>query len=632
MYDRNTGLLIFCMASPYSTGGGGTHFEARVVACYLASVLCEAPSRGLQGLRTVEVRTQRAAFEEPLDDVIVSGEFEDSRRTKLHLQIKSTLTFTEGDNEWADVLRQAWDTVSTEGFDPTTERVGVGIGAYNAKVGRLYQSVLNWAAHSISGDDFVQRIKKKDFSHADKEAFIQTIQNVLAQHVGRDIANDELWGLLRSFVIVHFDFQSEQSSRDASSVIDRLQGLLPLDQRDQAGRVWDYLVQRTGQLIPAGGGANRRTLIDQLTTEGLPTGTAPSFRQDIQAIHHESERALSDIRSDINGLKLHRSEAYHQTRQALNECRFIQVDGEPGVGKSALLKEIAEECAQIGPVFVLKDGRIHPRGWSAHAHILSVIDDLPALLQEFGSCGEPILFIDGIDKISDPAVQLTVNDLVREIAKNEKLAGWRILVSVREQNLKHLETWLDPDAFRKLPLKTVTVKPLGDEELSVVAERFPRLQPLLLQAGGMDVIVKRPFFLSALLTLAGRDGTTQLPATEVELLKLWWELGASDRQDTSRAQHRRNALMQLAEQLLLSPNSPIPITAVPPEPLEELKLSGVVRDKTLGHSVVFTHDIYEEWALCELLIRHQADISGFLRASGSLRRLFVQCNCWVHIH
>ena len=131
---------------------------------------------------------------------------------------------------------------------------------------------------------------------------------------------------------------------------------------------------------------------------------------------------------------------------------------------------------------------------------------------------------------------------------------------------------------------------------------------------------------------AAHDGTTQLPATEVELLKLWWELGASDRQDTSRAQHRRNALMQLAEQLLLSPNSPIPITAVPPEPLEELKLSGVVRDKTLGHSVVFTHDIYEEWALCELLIRHQADISGFLRASGSLRRLFVQCNCWVHIH
>jgi len=567
------------------------------------------------------VQTQRAAFEEPLDDVMVVGEFEDSRRSKLHLQIKSAIAFTEADDNWADVLRQAWDTVSAEGFDPVTERVGVGISVYNAKVDWHYQSVLNWAVHSSNSDDFFQRIKKKDFSHADREAFVQTIQNVLTRHIGRGTANDELWNLLRTFVIIHFDFQSEQSSRDVASVIDRLRWFLPLDQRNHAGRVWDYLVQRAGQLIPAGGSANRSTLVDQLTTEGLPTGTAPSFRQDIQAIHCESERALCDIRSDINGLKLYRSEAYRQTRQALTESRFIQIDGEPGVGKSALLKEIAEECAQIGPVFVLKEGRIHPRGWNAHAHTLGVIDDLPALLQEFGCCSEPILFIDGIDKISDPAIQLTVNDLVRAIAQNERLVGWRILVSVREQNLRHLETWLDPDAFRKLPIKTVTVETLGDEELSVVVERFPRLEPLLLQVGGMDVIVKRPFFLSALLTLAGRDGTTQLPATEVELLKLWWELGASDRQDTSRAQHRRNALMQLAEQLVRSPNSPIPIIAVSPEPLEELKLSGVVRDKTLGHSVVFTHDIYEEWALCELLIQHQAEISGFLKASGELQAL-----------
>ena len=501
------------------------------------------------------------------------------------------------------------------------ERVGVGIGAYNAKVDRHYQAVLNWAAHSINGDDFVSRIKKKDFSHADRGAFVQTIQNVLAKHVGRAIINNELWGLLRSFVIIHFDFQSEQSSRDVVSVIDRLRGLLPLSQRNEANRVWDHLVQRTGQLISAGGGASRSTLIEQLATEGLPAGYAPSFRQDIQTIHRESERALSDIRSDIHGLRLHRPEAYRQTREALTESRFIQVNGEPGVGKSALLKEIAEECAKIGPVFVLKDSRIHPRGWSAHAHILGVIDDLSTLLREFGCCGEPILFIDGIDRISDPAVQLTVNDLFKEIANNESLAGWRILVSVREQNLKHLETWLNPDALRKLPLKTITIKTLGDDELSVVAEPFPRLQPLLRQASRMDVVVRRPFFLGALLSLAGREDTTQLPATEVELLKLWWELGASDRQDASRAQHRRNALMQLAEQLVRSPHSPIPIMAIAPESLEELKLSNVVRDKTLGHSVVFTHDIYEEWALCELLIRPQADISGFLKESGEPQAL-----------
>ena len=32
------------MASPYSTGGGGTHFEAGVAASCIAAVLCEAAS------------------------------------------------------------------------------------------------------------------------------------------------------------------------------------------------------------------------------------------------------------------------------------------------------------------------------------------------------------------------------------------------------------------------------------------------------------------------------------------------------------------------------------------------------------------------------------------------------------
>lgn len=604
------------MASPYSTGGGGTHFEARVTAYYLASVLCEAPARGLPGLRAVEARTQCAAFGEPLDDIVVTGVSENGRATKLHLQIKSTLTFTENDAEWTDILRCAWNTWSAESFDPVSERVGVGISTYNTQVDRHYQLVLNWAMHSIDGDHFVERTEKEDFSHAVRRAFVQSVRNVLSEHAGRALTNDELWGLLRCFVIVHFDFQTEQSSRDAANVIDRLQGLLAPDKRDQADRVWDYLVQRAGQLIPAGGGASRSTLAGQLAAEGLPTGAAPSYWKDVQAIHRESERALRDIRSDIHGLKLHRPDAYLQTRDALTNSRFIQIVGEPGTGKSALLKEIAEDCVRIGPVFVLKDGRIHPRGWSAHAHILNVSDALPALLREFGCCGESILFIDGVDKISDPAVQLTVNDLVKVIASDDRLSGWRILVSVREQNLKHLETWLDPDALRKLPLKTVTVTPLGEKELHVIAEHFPQLRPLLLQTSGMDVIVKRPFFLAALLTLAGRDDAAQLPATEVELLKLWWELGGSNHREPSPAQHRRNTLMQLAENLLRSPNGPILISAIAPEPLEELKSSGVVRDKNLGHSVVFTHDIYEEWALCELLIRHQADIIDFLSTSG----------------
>ena len=83
----------------------------------------------------------------------------------------------------------------------------------------------------------------------------------------------------------------------------------------------------------------------------------------------------------------------------------------------------------------------------------------------------------------------------------------------------------------------------------------------------------------------------------------------------SPAQHRRNLLVRAAEAIARVPTAPITISDIPPEPLEELKSAGVLRDNDLGHSVVFTHDIYEEWALCELLVHRRANIQELLRGT-----------------
>lgn len=602
------------MTSPYTAGGGGTHLEARIAASCLVATLCEASIRGLPGEFASSVRSQRAAFGDPLDDLVVDGIASQGRTTQLHLQITNKLTFTENDSKWVDVLRRAWDTFSKAGFDSAFQRVGVGLGTYNAKVDQHYQSVLSWAVHSVDAHHFFERVAEGDYSHQDKRSFVATVKAVLNACAARTLTDDEVWRLLKSFVIIHYDFQSGASSRDAAGAIDRLLGLLPPERRNQATVIWDHLIARAGEMIPAGGGATRSTLVEALTREGYSVGPAPSFWRGLQVLQRESRRALGDIKARMHGLGLHRAEAYQKVREALNGAgRFVQIDGEPGAGKSALLKEIAEECERSGPIFVLKDTRIHPRGWVAHAQVLGVSDDVPALLRELSCAGLPILFIDGIDRITDPAVQLTVNDVLKAIANEEGLSAWRVLVTIREQNLKHLETWLDSDALQKLPLRTITVTPLDELELDIVAKHFPRLRQLLMQSDGPSVILRRPFFLNALLGLSGNAADAQLPATEVELLKLWWEMGGSDRKDFASAQHRRNLLISMASSIAHVPNKPIPIQKFSPEPLDELRSAGVVKDKELGHSVVFAHDIYEEWSLCELLLGQLSNVAELLK-------------------
>jgi hypothetical protein len=604
------------MASPYASGGGGTHLEAKVAGSFLAATLCEASVRGLPGDFAIQLQTQRAKFGDPLDDIVADGAREDGRRTRLHLQVTNTLSFTANDDKWVDILKRAWDTFSNNDFDRSLHRIGAGIGTYSARADQHYQSVLSWAEHSTDAGHFFERIAQGDYSHADKQSFVAGIDQILASHAGRPIEREELWRFLKCFVIVHYDFRSAAASRDEANIVERLKGLLPPERRGEASSIWDHLVAKAGELIPVGGGATRATLIEQLNKDSIAIGVAPSFRNDIAVLERESRRALGDIKSEIQGLTLHRAGAYEQVREALADARFVQIDGEPGTGKSALLKEIAEESARNGPIFVLKDGRIQPNGWVGHAHVLGISGDMSALLHEFSCAGEPILFIDGIDKIVDPAVQLTVNDIVRAIADGDTLAAWRVLVTVREQNLKHLETWLDPDALKKLRIRTVAVATLKNEELSVVAGHFPRLRPLLSQSEPADFILRRPFFLNALLSLTGATGAEAVPATEVELLRLWWQLGGADRKDSASAQHRRNALMQAADAVTQAPNAPVAIQEIAPEALEELKAAGVLRDKELGHSIVFAHDIYEEWSLCEYLIGRQEELAYVLRGTG----------------
>jgi hypothetical protein len=59
------------MSSPISTGPAGAHFEGKVGAHYLLSLLVGAQPRGLPGMAIDRIELQRASQEMYLDDVIV---------------------------------------------------------------------------------------------------------------------------------------------------------------------------------------------------------------------------------------------------------------------------------------------------------------------------------------------------------------------------------------------------------------------------------------------------------------------------------------------------------------------------------------------------------------------------------
>lgn len=590
----------------YVTGGGGTHLEPRIAGYYLAALLAETGARGVPG-RVVAVKTQQSEIDAPLDDLVVEGLLADGTATRLDLQITTTLSFTESDKKWADIVPRAWATYRQDRFDPTTRRLGIAVSQATTKLERSVQPLLARARHAIDAQQFRTRLARPKGANEEQREF-QRVLDLLVRFVEPAATDEDILAFSRCLTIIPFDLDQEDASRDAQASVDRLAQLL----RDptETQKLWASLAAMAARIIPSGGGVERPTLARALQVEGYVVGADRRRGALIAALDAESKTALASIRDTIGGQTVARDEVHEQIVGALAEVRMLRIVGEHGTGKSALLKRLVMEEPAGAPVLVFKDLRIGPGGWPAHASRFGPVATPVDLLRELALSGSRTLFIDGLDKILDPAVQVTVNDLVAAITTAPELDAWRIAATLREENVTRVDAWLDPAAFSKLAVRSVRVEAFDDEEAREAAAALPALRPLLSDPQNYDKVLRRPFFLEALSRLPmPAEGEV---STEMDLVDLWWRHGGADASDFAPAQHRRNIIRSLGEMLLSAPGAPLPVRDLDPIPLDELRRAGVLRDVALGTTVAFSHDIYEEWALHRVLGERRSDIARTL--------------------
>ncbi|MBR0642917.1 NACHT domain-containing protein [Plastoroseomonas hellenica] len=590
----------------YVTGGGGTHLEPRVTSHYLAALIAEAGARGVLGMVTA-VKTQQSEIDAPLDDLVVEGGLPDGTATRLDLQITTTLSFTESDDKWADIVRRAWATFRRTGFNTATDRIGVAVSQTTTKLERSIQPLLARTRHAADAGQYRKRLAAKNGSNNDQREF-QRILDTLIRTEEPAATDADILAFLKAVTIVAFDLDQEDASRDRLGAIDQLAPIVggPAEAR----RAWSTLTAMASHVIPNGGGVDRATVARELQTDGFTVGSDRAHAALVEALNVESRLALAGIRDTTCGRRINRDALYGKVLNGLAEVRLLRVVGQHGAGKSAVLKRVALDEPAGAPILVLRDIRVTGGGWPAHAAKFGAVAPIPTVLREFGLGGSRMLFIDGADKM-DAAAQVTVNDLLKTISETPDLDGWRIVMTMREENAQRVDGWLDTDANAKLSSRTIRVEGFDDDEAVEAAEAVPSLRPLLADARNYDTVLRRPFFLDALSRLPVAGGAEV--RSEVDLVELWWTHGGADGADFAPAQGRRNVLLKLGERLLSNPGVPLTIRDIDPTAIDELLRAGVLRHVAVGSSVAFTHDIYEEWVLERVLFERSTDVAQAVR-------------------
>ncbi len=349
------------MSSPTSTGPAGAHFEGKVGAHHLLSLLVGAQPRGLRGMTIDRVELQRASQGMYLDDVIIRAHDRAGNAAVLEIQVKRTVTFAPKDEVFRSVVEQIAQSCSKPGFWVANHQMAIATSAGSRKIDGAYQDVLTRARQIGDAKTSMEQLRRSGSANPDMRTFVDTFRSHLRDF---GVADDDetVWKMLRRLQILVFDFTA-QGSLTEELERERCARALKPEEASRAGELWSVLTDQAIEIAASAGDRDRKGLLDDLQKFSFGLAALPGNDSALRSLAELSRDSLADIDDSVCGVKLSRLSPLSALRSALDSSRYVELRGDAGVGKSGILKHLAEQIAVESEVLVLTPDRTPTGGW-----------------------------------------------------------------------------------------------------------------------------------------------------------------------------------------------------------------------------------------------------------------------------
>lgn len=263
------------ISNPFSTGGGGVTFETQVQASFCALMLAGGfapclPCRPIQKL-ILQGKVQGYST----DDLIVFTSLPDgSELRKLLVQIKHSISLTEGNQTFGEVVEAAWlDFQETRLFSRDRDAFALVTGPLSATDIEDSRTILEWARHSTTADEFFTKVETAKFSSDAKRQKLKAFRVHVDAAAKRTVSHEELFQFLRHFHLLGYDLDVRSGVMHAM-----LHSVIARHAPASAASVWAQVVQET-----AYANQNAGTLTRSSFSVDLQAAFAPSTSESIPA-------------------------------------------------------------------------------------------------------------------------------------------------------------------------------------------------------------------------------------------------------------------------------------------------------------------------------------------------------------
>ncbi|BBB10389.1 hypothetical protein [Sphingopyxis sp. EG6] len=581
-------------SSPASRGGAGVYIEGELGAFYLLAMLAGTEPRGLPGVKLSRVRFQGVDQGYALDDLILEGSGP-AGESLMEIQSKRDVSFSPKDAVFAEVAGQVART-SSRGVPEERHMLAVATQRQSKAISGPYQDVLIWARAAGTSGEFFSRIAAKGVASDQMRSFVSAFRaNLVAAGIADE--DDLIWGFLRRFAILVFDFESTAPLARTHGLALARQVLADEDVT-RAESLWSELIEVSVSIAKVGGAIDREELRAKLVGRSFRLAGDRDYRAARALLAEQASHTLIGIGTTVGGVTLMRHAAVDALNAALEDNRFVELQGGPGVGKSGVLKLVAERVGRESVLIVLEQASTPPGGWAAFAQRHGIPGTAREFFNDLAASGGGLVVIDGLEMFADPGTQLTVNQVLREAAA---VPGFAVIATARATEAGGVARWIHDDVIGAFGgVHPVTVGELTDDEVEVLSEETPELRAILAPGHPASSIARNLYRLSRLVKV---QGSAEI-RTEAELARRWWETADYSLGDPRAGQRIIAELARIAltggSTLGVQENSDA-LTHL----ARSLTLTEVRRDQ-----FAFYHDVLRDWAIGSLIHEDGERLAG----------------------
>lgn len=207
------------ISNAFSTGGGGVNFEQQIQAMFLLSLLVDG------FCPVMNEPTKRVCFQKKrrfdLDDIVVFTH-RGKAEGKMLCQIKHSITATETDRVFRDVICAAWSDFNKDSFDKDRDILALAVAQIAYKSQQAFRFLHAQAVGAYDAQDFFDRVNAEGFSNSNNQSLLTAIKNIITTAKEDEPTQLEVWRFCKCLVLLLFDMDCVESiNRSLSSALIR---------------------------------------------------------------------------------------------------------------------------------------------------------------------------------------------------------------------------------------------------------------------------------------------------------------------------------------------------------------------------------------------------------------------------